>query len=267
MTNRDPKIEKIETLLDKLGNTAVESFHYVALFIIGCMVIWSAGHTVFEILTIKQFATIDDILLLFIYLELGAMVGIVMARHRVPAKRLLLSLMTLPLSFPGVIVGFFIILLGGRQGLLAQITQDLGLGRVTFAYGLLGLFLAYLYFSLPRAIATYTAAAESIDRNLEEAARACGASRWAVARDVWIPELAPTSLSCGAIVFATSMGAFGTAFTLSSRYEVLPITIYNEFTNYANFTLAASLSISLGLLTWFTLWMARRLVRDPSVIA
>jgi putative spermidine/putrescine transport system permease protein len=63
------------------------------------------------------------------------------------------------------------------------------------------------------------------------------------------------------------MGAFGTAFTLSSRYEVLPITIYNEFTNYANFTLAASLSISLGLLTWFTLWMARRLVRDPSVIA
>ena len=38
MTNRDPKIEKIENLLDKLGNTAVESFHYVALFIIGCMV-------------------------------------------------------------------------------------------------------------------------------------------------------------------------------------------------------------------------------------
>ncbi|MGO3842781.1 MAG: ABC transporter permease [Alcaligenes pakistanensis] len=200
-------------------------------------------------------------------LVLGAMVGIVMARHRVPAKRLLLSLMTLPLSFPGVIMGFFIILLGGRQGALAQITQELGLGRVTFAYGLLGLFLAYLYFSLPRAIATYTAAAQSIDPNLEEAARSCGATRWQIARDVWVPELAPTSLSCGAIVFATSMGAFGTAFTLSSRYEVLPITIYNEFTNYANFTLAASLSISLGLLTWFTLWLARRLVRDPSIIA
>ena len=54
MTNRDPKIEKIETLLDKLGNTAVESFHYVALFIIGCMVIWSAGHTVYEILTLNN---------------------------------------------------------------------------------------------------------------------------------------------------------------------------------------------------------------------
>ena len=42
------------------------------------------------------------------------------------------------------------------------------------------------------------------------------------------------------------MGAFGTAFTLASKFDVLPITIYNEFTNYANFALAASLSIALG---------------------
>ena len=89
MTNRDPKIEKIETLIDKLGNTAVESFHYVALFIIGCMVIWSTGHTVYEILTIKQYASIDDILLLFIYLELGAMVGIYFKTNHMPVRFLI----------------------------------------------------------------------------------------------------------------------------------------------------------------------------------
>ena len=89
MTNRDPKIEKIETLLDKLGNTAVESFHYVALFIIGCMVIWSAGHTVIDILTVKKFASIDDILLLFIYLELGAMVGIYFKTNHMPVRFLI----------------------------------------------------------------------------------------------------------------------------------------------------------------------------------
>src|SRR3990167_10446133 len=94
MTNRDPKIEKIETLLDKLGNTAVESFHYVALFIIGCMVIWSAGHTVYEILTIKQYAAIDDILLLFIYLELGAMVGIYFKTNHMPVRFLIYVAMT-----------------------------------------------------------------------------------------------------------------------------------------------------------------------------
>ena len=95
-------------------------------------------------------------------LLLGALVGITLARARFPGRKLLLSLLTLPLSFPGVIIGFFIILLGGRQGLIADLSEWAGLGRSTFAYGFAGLFLAYLYFSLPRAIATYTAAAESM---------------------------------------------------------------------------------------------------------
>ncbi len=191
-------------------------------------------------------------------LVLGCAVGVYLARREFPGRKVLLSVLTLPLSFPGVIVGFFLILLGGRQGLVADVGSAVGLGRITFAYGLLGLFLAYLYFSLPRAIATYTAAAESMDYALEEAARTLGASRLRVVRDVWIPELAPTTLACGAILFATAMGAFGTAFTLSSKYEVLPITIYNEFTNYANFALAASLSIALGVLTWVVLFLARQ---------
>ena len=89
MSHRDPRIIKLESLLDRLGNLAVESFHYMALFIIGCMVIWSAGHTVFEILTVKKFATIDDILLLFIYLELGAMVGIYFKTNHMPVRFLI----------------------------------------------------------------------------------------------------------------------------------------------------------------------------------
>jgi putative spermidine/putrescine transport system permease protein len=192
-------------------------------------------------------------------LALGAAVGLYLARRRFAGRRLLLSLLTLPLSFPGVIVGFFMILLGGRQGAVAQLTEAMGGERFTFAYGLSGLFLAYLYFSLPRAIASYEAAAQAMDASLEEAARSLGASPWRILRDVWAPALAPTTLACGAIVFATAMGAFGTAFTLASKFEVLPITIYGEFTNYANFALAASLSIALGLITWLVLFVARRL--------
>ena len=216
----------------------------------------SAGwQTYFIVLTDgKYFGILLDTLLLSLLttmatLLLGAAVGLVLARCRVPAKALLLSLLTLPLSFPGVIIGFFVILSGGRQGVLANLTNMLGLGRVTFAYGLLGIFLAYLYFSLPRAIANYHAAALAMDGALEEAARTLGASRWRIARDVWWPQFLPTTIGNGAIVFATAMGAFGTAFTLSTRFEVLPITIYNEFTNSTNFAVAASLSISLALLT------------------
>ena len=191
-------------------------------------------------------------------LVIGATVGIYLARRSFLGKQLLLALLTLPLSFPGVIIGFFVILLGGRQGLVADLSDQIFGERITFAYGLLGLFLAYLYFSLPRAIATYAAAAEAMDLQLEEAARSLGASRLRIVRDVWLPELAPTTVACGAILFATSMGAFGTAFTLASKFEVVPITIYNEFTNYANFALAASLSISLGLVTWLALFLTRQ---------
>ena len=85
----DRNIQAVESLLDKYGNWAVESFHYLALFIIGCMVIWSAGHTVIDIFTIKQYATIDDILLLIIYLELGAMVGIYFKTNHMPVRFLI----------------------------------------------------------------------------------------------------------------------------------------------------------------------------------
>jgi putative spermidine/putrescine transport system permease protein len=191
-------------------------------------------------------------------LLLGAAVGLYLGRRRFAGRRLLLAALTMPLAFPGVIVGFFVILIGGRQGAFAGLTESVFGTRVTFAYGLFGLFIAYVYFSLPRTIVAFTAAAEAMGEELEDAARSLGASaRW-IARDVWLPALTPTAMAAGAILFATAMGAFGTAFTLSSRYEVLPITIYNEFTNYANFALAASLSITLGVITWLALFIARR---------
>ena len=62
------------------------------------------------------------------------------------------------------------------------------------------------------------------------------------------------------------MGAFGTAFTLATKFEVLPITIYSEFTNYANFALAASLSIALGLVTWVVMYVARRYSGSATVL-
>jgi len=197
-------------------------------------------------------------------LALAASVGLYLGRRAFRGKRLLLATLTLPLAFPGVIVGFFVILLGGRQGAIAAWSEALTGTRITFAYGLAGLFLAYVYFSLPRAIVAFSAAAAAMDDELEDAARSLGATRRWILRDVWLPALAPTALACGAILFATAMGAFGTAFTLSSRFEVLPITIYNEFTNYANFALAASLSIALGLITWAVLFVARRFGPPPA---
>ena len=53
-----------------------------------------------------------------------------------------------------------VILLAGRQGVIGGVTEALTGERLVFAYSLAGLTLGYLYFSLPRCIATVMAAAE-----------------------------------------------------------------------------------------------------------
>jgi putative spermidine/putrescine transport system permease protein len=190
-------------------------------------------------------------------LVIATISGLFLQRHRFPGRSLLVAMLTLPLAFPGVVVGFMIILLAGRQGLIGAITQALFGSKQVFAYSLDGLFLGYLYFSIPRVILTIMAAAEKLDPSLEEAARALGAGPWAVHRDVVLPALAPALIAAGAIAFATAMGAFGTAFTLATDIDVLPMLIYTEFTLSANVATAAALSVGLGLVTWAILALAR----------
>ncbi len=190
---------------------------------------------------------------------IASIAGLFLQRNRFFGRSFLIATLTFPLAFPGVVVGFMVILLVGRQGLVGNITEWMFGEKLVLAYSMAGLFLGYLYFSIPRVILTIMAAAEKLDGSLEEAARSLGASPWQVVRDVMIPGLKSALISSGAICFATSMGAFGTAFTLATKINVLPITIYSEFTNYANFALAAALSIVLGLITWLALALARSL--------
>ena len=103
------------------------------------------------------------------------------------------------------------------------------------------------------------AAAEKLDKSLEEAAKSLGAPPYRIVIDIIIPALKPGLIASGAICFATSMGAFGTAFTLATNIDVLPMTIYTEFTLNANIAGAASLSIVLGLVTWIALFISRSL--------
>jgi len=78
----------IKKNLENIGNAMVDTFHLIALFVIGGTVIWSA---IAEYLTIieKGHPALKDILLLFIYLELGAMVGIYFKTKRLPVVFLL----------------------------------------------------------------------------------------------------------------------------------------------------------------------------------
>ena len=190
-------------------------------------------------------------------LIVSGLAGVFLQRNKFRGNVALVAMLTLPLAFPGVVIGFMVIILAGRQGLIGDISLALTGEKVVFAYSMAGLFMGYVYFSIPRTILTVMATAEKLDPRLEEAARSLGASHWQVIRDVIIPGLKPAFISAGAICFATAMGAFGTAFTLATRINVLPMVIYTEFTLEANIAVAAALSFVLGAVTWFVLAAAR----------
>jgi phosphate starvation-inducible membrane PsiE len=85
---------------ERVGNIMVDAFLLLALFVIGATIVWSAVYTYIAIMG-KGAATIDDILLLFIFLELGAMVGIYFKTNRLPVQFLLyvaITVMTRTLS-------------------------------------------------------------------------------------------------------------------------------------------------------------------------
>ena len=85
--------KRMNRLSEVVGTLLVDGFHYLALFAIGAAVVWSAVHA-FMGMAAKGSAGIDDILLLFIYLELGAMVGIYFKTNHMPVRFLIYVAMT-----------------------------------------------------------------------------------------------------------------------------------------------------------------------------
>jgi phosphate starvation-inducible membrane PsiE len=81
-------IRHVEQAIDQFGALIVKLFHTVALFAIGGAIVY-AGATTFLGMAAKGHFGVDDILLLFIYLELGAMVGIYFKTAKMPVRFLI----------------------------------------------------------------------------------------------------------------------------------------------------------------------------------
>lgn len=78
----------LEQFARRVGNILILAFHYIALFVIGSAIVWSAS-VAFIGMVEERVVNVQDILLLFIYLELGAMVGIYFRTNRLPVRFLI----------------------------------------------------------------------------------------------------------------------------------------------------------------------------------
>ncbi len=85
--------QKVHKHADKFGEALVSGFHLLALFAIGATIVWAAVFEFFKMMA-QGHATVEDILLLFIFLELGAMVGIYFTTNHMPVRFLLYIALT-----------------------------------------------------------------------------------------------------------------------------------------------------------------------------
>lgn len=165
-------------------------------------------------------------------------------------SRLVAVALTIPLSLPGIVIGFFVILVFGTTGVVpVAIQQVTGSRALQIAYTFSGLLLGYLYFNIPRVVLVIRGAVAGTSVAAIDAARTLGASPLRVYWSVVLPALRPAIANASALSLATAFGAFGTAATLSRGYRVVPLDIAAAFTERFQPELAATLSLILAVVT------------------
>ncbi|WP_455204423.1 ABC transporter permease [Kaarinaea lacus] len=236
---------------------------------------WGLGHYL-DIFTVTRYQRA-----LVSSLSLGALVALVstllclapawlFVRYDFFGKRLVRAVLSLPMSFSGVIVGFLMVIQFGRAGIVPRMLEqwfgiEWGAG---LAYQFSGLVLAYLYFEIPRATLTLETALRRLDPRVEDAARTLGANLWQRFFWVILPAILPALAATFAVTFSVSLGSFGVALILAVRgVLLLPLELFNQYlAPPTSHELAAAMGITLmvlafavnfGLRYWAERWESR----------
>lgn len=133
----------------------------------------------------------------------------------------------LPLVLPPTVVGFFLLLVFGRQGLIGRVLLRLG---TTVVFSWPATVIAAAVVSFPLMYLTARAALQQVDHRYLEAARTLGAAEWRVFREVALPLAWPGILAGTILSFARALGEFGAtlmvAGNIPGRTATIPIAIY-----------------------------------------
>ena len=159
----------------------------------------------------------------------GVILAFLVARSRFWGREGVDSLATLPLVMPPTVLGYYLIVVIGRQGWLGRWLQETWGIALIFTWQ--GAAVAAAVVSLPLIYTSARAAFEGVDPNLENAARTLGASEAGVFLRVSLP-LAWRGILAGAMMaFARAMGEFGAtlmvAGNLPGKTQTLSIAVYD----------------------------------------
>lgn len=194
-----------------------------------------------------QLSMITSGLTLAITVALGTPLAYVLARASFPGKRVLDTLVDLPIVLPPVVAGVALLMAFGRRGLLGEPLRRAG---VELAFTTAAVVIAQVFVSAPFYIRAAKAGFQSVDETLEGIAYTLGASRWRAFVRVTLP-LALPSLASGAVLcWARALSEFGATMMFAGNFrgrtQTMPLAILTAMESDLNAALAIAVILLLA---------------------
>jgi molybdate transport system permease protein len=150
-----------------------------------------------------RLASLTTLLLLLVATPLAWWLAHTPSRWRAPIG----AVVALPLVLPPTVLGFYLLLTFGPQGMGGQLTQALGLGTLPFTFT--GLLLGSVIYSLPFAVQPIQHAFEAMGTRPMEVAASLRASPLDAFFTVALPLAKPGFITAAILSFAHTVGEFG----------------------------------------------------------
>ena len=189
-----------------------------------------AGLSAAVVLDALQLSLATTAASLLLTVAIGLPIAVVLARARFRGSLLLETIVDLPIVLPPSVAGLALLLVFGRRGLLGPPLDALGL-EIPFTTA--AVVLAQTFVSAPLFIRSARTGIAGVEPDLEDAARADGATELNVFRSITMPLAAPV-LAAGLVMsWARSLGEFGAtimfAGNVPGQTQTLPLLVYSEF--------------------------------------
>jgi len=146
---------------------------------------------------------------------MGLITAFVLVRYEFPGKRLLNSIIDLPLAIPTLVTGVMLVMLYGPQEVFGRfLTEKFGI-QIIFASP--GIIIALLFISFPFVVRNIQPVLQDLDQTQERAAETLGASSWQTFWKIIFPALVLPVLSGSLLSFSRAVGEFGSVVVVAGN--------------------------------------------------
>ena len=196
---------------------------------------------------------------------MGTLLAWVLVRYRFPGRRVLSSMVDLPMAIPTLVTGLMILTLYGPNAPIGKFLDRFGI-QVAFTW--VGILLALCVVTLPLVVRQVQPVLLELDPAEEEAAATLGAGAWLSFRKVVLPAVRPAIVGGALLTFARCIGEFGSVVLVSGNIAgktlTAPVFIY-QLANRFRAAEAAAIATLMFTISFVLVLVTARVTRRVEV--